>query len=163
RDRGNSAVNRPHALTLSTVIEPQFKLDNRVANAILNHNMFALLGNYGSGDAQNITISPNLTNDPIPSLPLRPNFVGRNTARTRNIFQTDLRYTRSFKIAERIEPHFFLEANNLFNRRNVTTLNATAAVDATGNLSGAQPATFLHDRSTVLESRIVQFGIGIRW
>ena len=62
--------------------------------------MFAILGNYASGDAQNITISPNLTNDPIPSLPLRPNFVGRNTVRTSNIFQTDLRYTRSFSIGD---------------------------------------------------------------
>ena len=163
RDRGNSSVNRPHALTLSAVIEPQFHLDSRVANAVLNHNMFAILGNYSSGDQQNITISPNLTNDPIPSLPLRPNFVSRNTARGPNIFQTDLRYTRSFKIGERIQPHFFLESNNLFNRRNVTTLNATAAVNAAGDLLATQAATFLMPRSTVLESRIVQFGLGVRW
>jgi len=163
RDRGNSSVNRPHALTLSAVIEPQFKLDSRVANAVLNHNMFAILGNYASGDAQNITISPNLTNDPIPGLPLRPNFVGRNPVRTSNIFQTDLRYTRSFKIGERVQPHFFLEANNLFNRRNVTTLFSTAAVDAAGNQLATQAATFLQGRSTVLESRIVQFGLGVRF
>jgi carboxypeptidase family protein/TonB-dependent receptor-like protein len=163
RDRGNSSVNRPHALTLSAVIEPQFKLDSRVANAALNHNMFAILGNYASGDAQNITISPNLTNDPIPGLPLRPNFVGRNPVRTSNIFQTDLRYTRSFKIGERFQPHFFLEANNLFNRRNVTTLFTTAAVDAAGNQLATQAATFLQGRSTVLESRIVQFGLGVRF
>ncbi len=164
RDRGNSTVDRPHALTLSAVLQPHTGVENKLLRYIVNNNMFAILGNYSSGDVQNITISSNLTNDPIPSLPLRPNFVRRNSARTPAIYQTDLRYTRTFaNIKERIQPQIFLEANNLFNHKNVTTIFSTANVDAVGNTSATQPANFLTPRSTVLESRIVQFGAQLRW
>ena len=164
RDRGNSTVNRPHALTLSAILQPHVDLQNKVARTLLNNNMFAILGNYASGDAQNITANANVTNDPIPGLPARPNFVGRNSVRTPAIYQTDLRYTRTFaNIRERFQPQLFLESNNLFNHRNVTTIFSTATVDAAGNMLAAQAATFLQSRSTVLESRILQLGVQLRW
>lgn len=164
RDRGNSTVDRPHALTLSAILQPHVDLQSKIAQYLLNNNMFAILGNYSSGDAQNITANTNITNDPIPGLPGRPNFVGRNSARTPAIYQTDLRYTRTFaNIRERFQPQIFLESNNLFNHRNVTTIFSTATVDAAGNMLAAQAANFLQPRSTVLESRIVQLGLQLRW
>ena len=163
RDRGNSIVNRPHALTVSAVLAPQVKVDNRVLSTLLNDNMFAILGNFSSGDQQNILANKNLNGDTSASVS-RPLFVGRDTARTPNIYQVDLRYTRDIiKLWERVRPQFILEANNLFNHPNVTTLNTTALVDATGAMTATQNATFLKPTGTVLEGRIVQFGIGIRW
>ncbi len=164
RDRGNSSVDRPHALTISTVLEPQVKLDNRVINKLLNDNMFAILANLSSGDTQNIVANRTLNGDGITGSVTRPLFVGRNTARTANIYQVDLRYTRTIaRLWERVTPQFLVEANNLFNHPNVTTINSTATVDATGAMAAVQAPTFLKPSSTVLEGRIVQFGVGVRW
>jgi hypothetical protein len=48
----------------------------------------------------------------------------------------------------------------VFNRKNITPLNATATVDANGNIT--TPPTLL-PTSTVLEKRIVQFGVRVDW
>ena len=167
RDRGNSSVDRPQAVTLSAVLEPQVKLKNRVFNKLLSDNMFAILGNFSSGDAQNIVANHRLNGDSTTDPVTRPLFVGRNTARTPNIYQVDLRYTRAIaRLWERVTPQFSVEANNLFNHPNVTSINATATVntDPTKGLVGSitKPATLV-PTSTVLEGRIVQFGVGLRW
>lgn len=167
RDRGNASVDRPHALTLSAVLEPQLKLESRVFNKLLNDNMFAILGNFSSGDPQNIVANTTLNGDSTTGSVTRPLFVGRNTARTPNIYQVDLRYTRTIaRLWERVTPQFIVEANNLFNHPNVTSINSTATVntDATKGLVGSitKPATLV-PTSTVLEGRIVQFGLGLRW
>ena len=167
RDHGNSSVDRPQAFTLSAVLEPQVKLKNRVITKLLSDNMFAILGNFSSGDAQNIVANTTLNGDSITSSVTRPLFVGRNTARTPNMYQVDLRYTRTIaRVWERVTPQFIVEANNLFNHPNVTSINATATVnnDPTKGLVGSitKPPTLV-PTSTVLEGRIVQFGVGLRW
>jgi hypothetical protein len=163
RDRGNSSVNRPHAFTLSTVWQPEVHSENKVAEYLLSNNMFSLLANLSSGDEQNVLANSNLTNDPITGSVQRPAFVGRNTARGPSIWQFDMRYTRTFaRIRERITPQFWIESNNLFNHKNVTTLFSTLNTDASGNVT-TTPANYLQPRSTVLESRIVQFGLQLRW
>ena len=63
RDRGNSSVNRPQALTLTSVILPKFTLGNRVANWLANNNQLALLANLSSGDEQNIVANRVLNGD----------------------------------------------------------------------------------------------------
>jgi hypothetical protein len=161
RDRGNASVNRPHALTVSAILEPQVKLENRVLNKLLNDNMFAILANLSSGDAQNIVANTILNGDSITGSVTRPLFLGRNIARTPNIYQVDLRYTRTLtRLWDRVAPQFLVEANNLFNHPNVTSINTTATVNAAGAIT--TPPTF-RPTSTVLEGRIVQFGLGVRW
>ena len=161
RDRGNSSVDRPHAFTLSAVLEPQTNFDNRFFNKLLNDNMFAVLANLSSGDAQNIVANTTLNGDATTGSVTRPLFVGRNTARTPNIYQVDWRYTRTIaRFWERVTPQFVFEANNLFNHPNVTSINTTATVNSSGVITKAP--TFLPS-STVLEGRIVQFGLGVRW
>ena len=167
RDRGNSSVNRPHALTVSAVLEPQPKLENHVLNKLLSDNMFAILGNFSSGDAQNIVANTTLNGDSTTGSVTRPLFVGRNTARTPDIYQVDLRYTRTIaRLWERVTPQFIVEANNLFNHPNVTSINATATVNtnpALGQVGAITTPPTLLPTSTVLEGRIVQFGVGVRW
>jgi hypothetical protein len=166
RDRGNSGVNRPNAFTVSAVYTPKTTFENRYINGIFTNNTLALLGNFTSGDEQNITVSQRLNNDSI--APSRPLFVGRNTVRAPLIAQADLRYTRTFAtIHERFSPKLLIEGTNLLNHTNVTTINTTATVvtsasDPQGRPIGtiiANPS--LAPVSTVLEARILQFGLRV--
>jgi hypothetical protein len=159
RDRGNSLVNRPSAFTLSSVIAPRVSLQSRAWNWLANNNELAILANCSSGDQQNITANRNLNNDAKAAT--RPLYVGRDTVRGPAIYQFDARFTRTFlTIKERFRPKFIAEFNNVFNRENITSLNTTATVDATGNITTAPT---LAPASTVLEKRIVQFGVRLDW
>jgi hypothetical protein len=141
--------------------------------------MFAVLGNLSSGDQQNITGNTIINGDQKTSSVTRPVFVGRNSVRGPAIYQVDLRYTRTIaRLWERVEPQFFLEASNLFNHPNVTSLNTAVAIGGlnssglptatTGfpvNSAGAAiplPSSFPAS-STVLEGRIVQLGLAARF
>jgi len=160
RDRGNSLVNRPSALTLSAYLAPHVTSGNKAWNWLANNNELALLGNFSSGDEQNITTSTSLNNDPKATQ--RPLFIGRDTVRGPNISQFDARYTRTFfTLWERVKPKFIAEVNNLFNRENITSLNTAVPVDANGFMTPGP--TFLQPSSTVLEKRIVQFGVRLDW
>ncbi len=165
RDRGNSGVNRPNSMTVSTVYSPKTTFENRYVNGIFTNNTFSLLGNFSSGDPQNETVSAHLNGDALSSS--RPLFVGRNTLRAPLISEVDMRYTRTFAtIAERFQPKLLIEATNLLNRSNVTTINTTATVvTAAGNAAGPigtiTAAPSLAPVSSVLEARILQFGLKI--
>ena len=154
------------------------KADNPVLRTILNHNTFALLTNLSSGDQQNITGNVVINGDQKTSSVTRPLFVGRDSVRGPSIYQVDLRYTRTIsRLWERVEPQFFLEANNLFNHPNVTSLNTAVTI---GGLSGGLPTattglpvnsagaaiplpSSFPKSSTVLEGRIVQIGLAARF
>jgi hypothetical protein len=90
--------------------------------------------------------------------------VGRNTVRGPAIYQIDLRYTRTvFTFKERVRAQFIAESNNLFNHPNITTVKTSGfAVNSSGVLLAPLPSTFA-PASTVLEARIVQFGLAVRW
>jgi hypothetical protein len=165
RDRANSSINRPNSVTISLVYQPDTHFENRFLNAAVKGNNFAFLANQSSGDEQTITTSSKINGDSIATS--RPLFVGRNTVRTPAIYQYDLRYTRTLgTFFERVSPKLLIEGNNIFNHSNVTSINTTATVvTAAGNPAGpigtitTQP-TFL-PTSTLLEARILQFGLKI--
>jgi hypothetical protein len=163
RDRGNSGINRPNSLTASVVYQPDTHFGNRFLNGAINNNNFAILANMSSGDEQTITVSPKLNGDATATS--RPLFVGRNTVRGPSIYQYDMRYTRTLgTFFERVSPKLLIEGNNIFNRSNVTSINTTATVATTGTVVPigtitTQP-TFL-PTSTLLEARILQFGLKI--
>jgi len=160
-DRGNTLVNRPQAFNMSVVLGPAFKFSNAVVNRVANDNQFTILANLAVGDEQNEVANLNLNNDPVGAAVQRPAFVGRDTLRTGGIYQGDMRYTRTlFHIHDRILPQLVVEANNLFNTKNVTTINTKATVNALG-LVTAQPS--LAPTSTVLEGRLIQLGIRASW
>lgn len=159
-DYGNTVVNRPSAFTMSTVIAPVFASTGSFWNHLENGNEITLLANISSGDQQSITTSTNLTNDPA-SPTQRPAFVGRDNVRTSNIYQIDMRYTRTlFSIRDRFRAKVLAEANNLFNTRNVTSINTTAGTNAQGLITSAP--TFA-TTSTILEGRLIQLGIRADW
>ena len=166
RDRGNSSINRPNAFTLSTVWAPTANgISNRILRYLANNNQLTLFFVAQSGDEQNLTANQVLNGDALAgsgaASSTRPLFLGRNTIRTPNVYQVDVRYTRTFfKLWERLQPRFFLEANNVLNHPNITTINTTAVVNAAGIITG-QPT--YAPVSTLLEGRIVQLGVRAEW
>jgi hypothetical protein len=180
RDRSNSYINRPHSFTTSTVWSPRAKVENSIANRLLNDNEFAVLTNIASGDQQNVTANANLNSDSLVTSITRPLNIGRDTLRGPNIFQFDLRYTRTlFTLKERFRAQFLTEATNIFNHPNVTSLNtAGVRVDTVGCPKMANnftldpthcgqvtsfPPGFGGPSATVLQGRILDFGLGVRW
>jgi len=170
RDRGNSVVNRPNAFNMTAVLEPQFSTGNEVLKGIANGNMLAILANLSSGDQSSILANPATINgDSSTATVGRPDFVGRNTVRSPSIYQVDARYTRSFpKIYDRVSCEFLAEANNVFNHPNITGISTTQAVTPfvasnPGPNGGVATAPPKISKSTVLESRIVQLGLAVRW
>jgi hypothetical protein len=162
RDRGNSLVNRPNAFLVSAVFAPTFKIENKFMKHLANDNQLTMLGNFSSGDQQNITssVSP-LNGDTTNTSNHRPLFIGRDTVRGPNIYQLDARYTRIlFTIHEHIQPKLLAEANNVFNHRNITSLNTVVPTTSLG--VPTIPAVF-PPTGTVLEGRIIQLGIRLDW
>jgi hypothetical protein len=162
RDRGNSIVNRPSALTFSVVMAPVFKIDNNVLKHLANGNELTLLGNLSSGDQQNITANaPSPLNGDSSTTGQRPLYIGRDTVRGPNVYQVDARYTRTLAtIKDRIRPRIIAEANNIFNHKNITSLNTAVSTTSAG--VPTIPAVF-PPTSTVLEARIIQLGIRVDW
>ncbi len=167
RDRANTSINRPDAASFSTVWGPTYKgISNRILRYLANDNQLTAMFVASSGDEQNITANRLLNGDPLAGSgagnATRPLFIGRNTLRTGNIYQFDLRYTRSFfKVWERLRPSFFAEANNVINHPNITTINTTAGVNAATGAIVTQPS--LAPVSTLLEGRIIQLGVRADW
>jgi hypothetical protein len=160
RDRGNSSINRPNAFNASTVWSPIARFDNRVVNYLANNNQLTIAANVSSGDEQTINANANLNGDSLATS--RPLYLARNTVRTPNVYQFDMRYTRTFlKFKEKYQPKFFIEANNIFNHPNITTINTTATVTSTTGVITTNP-TFA-PVSTLLEGRIVQLGVRLDW
>ena len=170
QEYGNSVINRPNAFTMSAVFMPTYKLENRVMNRLANGNQLTLLANISNGDEESIITSTNLNNDPAGAcgslssggcVPERPLGIGRDTVRTPNIYQIDVRYTRTlYSYRERLNTKFIFEANNLFNTRNITTTNTVAVTNALGVIT--TPAN-LAPVGTVLEGRLLQIGIRADW
>jgi hypothetical protein len=160
RDRGNSSVNHPHAFNMTAVIEPTFRFQNRFIKELANHNMVALLANVSSGDQASIFTGSNINGDASTASVARPAFVGRNTVRSPSVYQFDGRYTRTFpKLFDRLSTSFLLEANNIFNHTNVTSIATNQPVFSDGRPNGNPTVT----RGSVLEARIVQWGVAARW
>jgi hypothetical protein len=173
RDRGNSIVNHPNAFNLTAVLEPTFSLSHGFWNTLANHNMLALLANVSSGDQQNIITNVSINGDGSVAGVTRPLYVGRNTLRSPSVYQFDGRFTRTFPtLFDRFSPSFLLEANNIFNHTNVTYLGGTTntvpqAIVTTANNAlgpiGTPTGSPTVTRGSVLEARIVQFGLAVRW
>lgn len=173
RDRGNSTVNRPQSLTISAILEPHMSEGNPIVRRLLNDNNFAILGNFASGDQFNVTANSNLNGDSTVTSVTRPLGVGRNTYRGPNIYQMDVRYTRTLAtLWERVKPQFLFEVSNIFNHPNYTSVNtvmnvtplviSNPATYATAGTPLASP-NFGKRTGTVLEGRLVQFGLSVRF
>jgi len=161
-----ASVNRPQALNLTAVLEPDSASPTHSQEAA-NHNMLAVLTNLSSGDQANILASIPTLNGDGSTAAWTPSFVARNTLRTPSIYQVALATHAHFRLLHTVCTHRFLaEANNIFQSLEYHHLHATqtvTAVPAGGSPSAESKCRVATSaptilRSTVLEGRIVQFG-----
>ena len=156
RDRADSLTDKRHVFNMTGVFQPGFRVTNRLANALLNGNLLSLTIQAASGDLFNIGSNRQLNLDASePAAFQRPLFIGRNTLRAPSAFELNVRYSRFFPITERCRLEVFAETTNLTNTLNVTTMNSTALVDATGQI--VSPATGA--ATGARDQRLLQFGI----
>ena len=132
RDRGNSIVNRPQALTLSACHLPDGDLGNR------HLEMAGQQQRPGAAGQLLLGRPAEHHGQPQPEQRCQGcHAAACSSAATRvrgpNIYQFDARYTRTFfTLWERLKPKFIAEVNNLFNRENITALNTAVPVDSLG-------------------------------
>jgi len=157
RDRGNSLTDRRHAFNANAVYATPAAsgVPSKALAYLLGHNRLALVLNMQTGENLNMGSNRNLNGDPTGNGFQRPLFIGRNTILVPATYELNVRYSRIFPIGERWRPEFFFESTNLLNHTNVTGLNSTATVDATGAITAPAPLAW----SSALDQRLIQFGL----
>ena len=157
RDRGNSLTDRRHAFNANAVYTTSSSVSSKPLAYLLSHNRISLVLNIQSGENFNMGSNRNLNGDQTGNGFQRPLFIGRNTIMAPATYELNMRYARIFPIGERWKPEFFFESTNLLNHTNVTGLNSTATVDATGAITA--PASLAW--TSALDQRLIQFGIRV--
>ena len=156
RDYGNSLTDRRHVFNANAVWTPVAERQSRILRYLASNNTLALAFNAQSGEVFNMASNSVLNGDPsTPATFQRPLFIGRNTLNAPPTVQLNVRYTRSIPLNERFKGEFFGESTNILNHTNVTGLNATAKVDAVGNIT--TPASLAW--TSALDHRLIQLGL----
>ena len=156
RDRGNSLTDRRHAFNANGVWTPSTTVENKALRYLANNNRFAAAVVIQHGEAFNLGSNRPLNGDASTGNAYqRPLFVGRNTVRAPNLYEFNMRYSRTFVVKERWRPEFFMESTNLFNHTNVTGLNTTATVDTLGQITTPASQAW----TAAMDQRLIQFGV----
>jgi hypothetical protein len=81
-DRSDSLTDKRHVFNMTGVLTPEWKLDNKAANYLANHNRLSFSIVASSGDLFNMGSTRVLNGDSTEGSAFqRPLFVGRNTIR----------------------------------------------------------------------------------
>jgi hypothetical protein len=159
RDRGNSFADQRHTFVMSFVGHPTFKTENNFVRHLLNDNQVGFIATANSGEVFNIASNLDLNNDGVSGAGAdRPLFIGRNTGRTPNQFNVDMRYSRFIRFSERFNLEAFGEFTNLFNHRSIFSVNGVVATNAAGALLAPLP-DFTTRNPSALDSRQFQLGL----
>jgi hypothetical protein len=160
RERGDSLTDKRHVFNMTTVLAPEFRTSGKVLHALANHNRLSVSIVAAVGDVFNMGSNRVLNGDNATgSAYQRPLYVGRDTVRGPGQFEMNARYSRLFPIRERTSAEFIVETTNITNRLNVTSLNSTASVDASGNILTAPSLA----PTGVRDQRLLQMGIRFNW
>jgi hypothetical protein len=138
RDKGVVPFNQTHTFILSTIITPKLE-GNGFGTTVINNNQLALIVQANSGLPFNIRANQDLNKDGLSND--RPLGVARNTGRLGRVFNVDGRYSRFVPVG-RVRAELFAEGKNLFNTKNVATVNRVVVVDAAGNPLSPLPSPF---------------------
>ncbi|HYE72556.1 MAG TPA: hypothetical protein VEF04_04460, partial [Blastocatellia bacterium] len=156
RDRGNSVADQRHTFVFCFVGRPTFNIENSFLNRLVNDNQLGIIATANSGETFNITSNLDLNADGVTGSD-RPLFIGRNTGRTPNQVNVDLRYTRFVTFTERYKAEIIAEFINVFNRRSVFQINSVVTTNADGSLTAPLPDFSLRN-PTALDARQFQLG-----
>jgi hypothetical protein len=130
RDYSLTSWNVTHTFTASAVVAPEVS-GGSLGARLLNDNQLSVILQANSGLPFNVLANRDLNQDGISAD--RPNNVGRNSGSLGRVFNVDLRYSRFVPVANGMRAEVFFEAKNLFNNYNVSGVNSSVAVDASGN------------------------------
>lgn len=139
-DRGDSLADQRHTFVMSFVGRPQFGFENKALNYILNNNQIGVIATANNGETFNITTNVDLNRDGILG-PDRPVGFARNSGRTPNQFNVDLRYSRFVNFTERFKLEIFGEFVNFFNINSIFQFNNTVLTGNNANTSLVDPLT----------------------
>lgn len=134
QDYGISLANIPQRAVGSLVYSPKFTIANRIASGFANGWTIAPAVTLQSGLPYSYMVSGGSTGQAAgASSTLNgsggANYVqllGRDSMRQPAIENVDLRLSRGFTVREKYHLEALLESFNLFNRRNITSVNTTA-------------------------------------
>lgn len=140
RDRGPNVLDQRHTFIGSIVAQPEFSIDNRILEALLNHNQFGLAIQLASGIPVNLRANRDLNNDGNATSD-RPNGVARNSLNLPARRNVDLRYSRKVRIRGSLTTEVVGEIKNVLNTVQWSSVNNVIAVDTLGNPTGTLPTT----------------------
>jgi hypothetical protein len=159
RDFSYTSWNQTHTFVFTTVYTTHRAGDGMLAK-VANNNQIGVVFQANSGLPYNVRATTDLNRDGITDAD-RPNGVERND-RTLGAFATfDLRYSRFVPLGNSRKIEAIAEFKNLFNRRNVRSVNSTVVADALGNPTAPIPDTF--PVTATYEARQFQLGIKVRF
>ena len=130
RDRGLTPFNQTHTFVFSGLLAPKVS-GGGIGAALINHNQLGFIVQANSGLPFNVRANRDLNVDGVQND--RPVGIDRNTGRLGRVFNVDARYVRFIPFGTHLRSELFVEAKNIFNTRNVATVNRVVAVDAAGN------------------------------
>jgi hypothetical protein len=158
RDYSYTSWNVKHTFVVSGVLQPVVQGEG-FWRALANNNLLAFIVQANSGLPYNIRTTTDLNQDGIPAD--RPNDVERQSGELGTYLQLDGRYSRFFPIGARVKAELFVQAKNLFNRKNIRAVNSVVATDALGNPTAAIPDEF--PVTQAYEPRQFQLGVQVQF
>jgi hypothetical protein len=147
RDYGRSDDDQRHRLTFNGALHPGFGFE---LSGLLQYYS-ALPLNITSG----VTTIQGTAGRPI----VNGDFIGRNTGTGSDLFQTSVRLSRRFALAETITLEAFAEAFNALNHRNNLTRNGNFGAGA----YPSNPSASFGQVTSVLDPRGVQLAMRLRF
>jgi hypothetical protein len=172
-DQSRSRSDVTHVFNMSFVARPSFKFADRILRTIFNDNQLSAIVVANSGETFNITTG-DLNRDGVTGAagPDRPVGIPRNAGRLPAFVGVDVRYSRFAKFNERRSLEFYVEATNVFNRKQVAAYDGASLASNNVFSSIVNPVTGelrrpLPDTSLMLpswrESRQVQLGVKVHF
>jgi hypothetical protein len=165
RDRGPNLLDMRHNFNGTIVVTPRVATRNSFVDALVNRNEIGVLMQFNSGFPVNIRSTRDLNNDGQSNND-RPLFIGRNSLYLPNRYNVDLRYSRVIPLRGNIRGEVIGELKNVFNTRQVQSVNAVVVTDPLGNpVSGTAPPSdpLAYPGPVGLEQREFQMGFRVRF
>jgi hypothetical protein len=122
-DKSRSRSDVMSVFNLSVVAEPKFKISNVLFRSLLNNNRFSVILIANSSELFNITTNTDLNRDGVFG-PDRPVGLSRFAGKMPAYLGVDARCSRLFRLSKDRILEFYIEATNIFNRKQVSGYNA---------------------------------------
>ena len=162
RDKGPNPLDIRHSFTGNVVYTTHNDSRNAVVRQLLSGNQIGVLLQFNSGLPTNILANRDLNGDSVNSD--RPLTIARNSLYLPVRKNVDLRYTRWIPLRGSVRAEVLAELKNAFNTVQLQSINATTAVDATGNPLAPIPGDpYLFPNPSGFEQRKFQLGFKVRF